>query len=174
MYEMDPVPGFVNAWKPEAVCSKEEITDGWSEEHRDSRLISPPSAWGATSSLSTHQSPQKSSITSSNASSSLEPQSLSALIRLCLGIHCGAAAPSVTPFLISQLHHPQQYLERPQWSTAAGCSGCEQPQRKLKSQWKPIWKPRQAVESKLRKVGKNVKCWRFSLINFEQKKKETW
>ena len=104
MYEMDPVTqlqprvrpmfqekhliciflGFVNTWKPEAVCSKEVITDGWSEEHRDSRFISPPAAWGSTSSLSTHQSLQKSFITSSNASSSLKPESLSTLIHSCL------------------------------------------------------------------------------------------
>lgn len=65
-------------------CSKEVITDGWSEEHRDSRFISPPAAWGSTSSLSTHQSLQKSFITSSNASSSLKPESLSTLIHSCL------------------------------------------------------------------------------------------
>ena len=179
MYEMDPVTqlqprvrqisqekhliciflGFVNTWKQEAVSSKEEIMDGWSEEHRDSRLISPPSAWGATSSLSTHQSPQKSSVTSSNASSSLKPQSLSALICLSLGIHCGTVIPSVTPFLISQFHlTPSSILRDPSgvW-TAAGCSRCEQPQRKSKSQWNPIWKPRQAVKSKLRKVEKKRK-----------------
>lgn len=178
MYEMDPVTqlqprvrpmfqekhliciflGFVNTWKPEAVCSKEVITDGWSEEHRVSRFISPPSAWGSTSSLSTHQSLQKSFITSSNASSSLKPESLSALIHSCLEfivvwlslvlLLCSSLSSHLTPSSI--LGDPNGV-----W-TAAGCSRCEQPQRKSKSQWNPMWKPRQAVESKLRKVEEKM------------------
>lgn len=40
MYEMDPVPALLIPENQRQLCSKEEITDGWSEEHRDSRLIS--------------------------------------------------------------------------------------------------------------------------------------